>query len=321
MTVHSPAAVLLAVATGALVLAVCCDVAVAEIPEYDLNFNITKGEGTVKVFVSPDELETMMESEKGVTLLDAREAPGPLAVLANRRTESIPGSYHAHWTDFIVEGTRDTLQSVEELEGLFRERGVSNDVPVVVYGVWTEGWGEEGRIFWQLHWLGHQQAYILYGGVFAWNTSDHEGRGRTADGDFVAKPIDDRIIDADQLKKRLDTEPQNLVVLDARTIAEYEGAQLYGEERGGHVPGAVQFEWKRVFAEDGSGNLKNSSKLKEELMEIGVADDVAIVTYCTGGIRSSFLYSVLTWLGYEDVTNYAASWWDWASREDLPISD
>lgn len=75
------------------------------------------------------------------------------------------GSRGAPWGSFTVSGGRGDLKSVADLESMFRKLGVSNDVPVVVYGSWKEEWGEEGRIFWQLEWLGHKDVRILYGGM------------------------------------------------------------------------------------------------------------------------------------------------------------
>ena len=40
----------------------------------------------------------------------------------------------------------------------------------------------------------------------------------------------------------------------------------------------------------------------------------AVVTYCTGGIRSGFLYMVLEWLDAEAPANYDGSWWEWSVK-------
>eukprot|EP00803_Ostreobium_quekettii_P001717 evm.model.scf_441EXC.10 EVM.evm.TU.scf_441EXC.10 scf_441EXC:49901-52016(+) len=230
---------------GLLALALRVSTPAPKDPHYDLKFNGTSGEGgQAKVFITAEELEQMMASEKGVTILDARNKINPLALLLNPGAGwTIPGAYRAHWLDFIAPGTRDTLLPVPELEKMFRDRGVSNDVPVVVYGSWTEAWGEEGRIYWQLDWLGHKQTYILYGGLFAWKTRRQQGRGRSGMGDFVAHPVANRTIDANQIMTKMDSEPSTLLLLDVRTTAEYEGAKLYGAKRGGHVPSAVHYGW------------------------------------------------------------------------------
>ena len=52
---------------------------------------------------------------------------------------------------------------------------------------------------------------------------------------------------------------------------------------------------------------------------MGLRDDTIVVAYCTGGIRSGFMYMVLRWCGYERAQNYDGSWWEWASDSSLPI--
>ena len=64
----------------------------------------------------------------------------------------------------------------EDMARAYSAVGVDTDRPVVVYGGWAEDnfWGEEARVWWNLHWLNHPHAYILYGGVWAWDISVHE---------------------------------------------------------------------------------------------------------------------------------------------------
>lgn len=318
---QSPASVILVCVAGIVGLIIWCYDWNRAGPKYDLKFNSSSVEGTAKVFITAEELQRMMESEEGVTLLDARNQESAIARgLSPDWPEKIPGAYIARWKDFVVPGTRDTLLPVSELERRFRERGVCNSVPVVVYGSWTEAWGEEGRIFWQLDWLNHKQAYILYGGIYAWTDISCKRCGRRGPGDFAAHPVDSRLINADKIVKTTNSKSDSLLLLDVRTEAEYTGAHPYGAKRGGHIPAAVSYEWKNVFISDGSGNLKNQTQLRAELKELGLKDGMSIAAYCTGGIRSGFMYSVLRWLGYKNIANYAGSWWDWAGRTYLPIS-
>lgn len=218
-----------------------------------------------------------------------------------------------------MDGGREDLKSVEEIEQIFREKGVSNDVPVVVFGGWKEEWGEEGRIFWQLDWLNHTQAYILYGGIFGWTEGDYQGRGRDGEGDFVARPIASRYATEQSISRMLENN-DDLVIFDARAENEYNGDTPYGSSRGGHIPTAVSYDWRRVFDPDGSGNLKPVRNLTREFNQLGLEDeDQTVIAYCTSGIRAGFLYSVLTWMGYDDVANYASSWYVWSQDDSLPI--
>ena len=78
------------------------------------------------------------------------------------------------------------------------------------------------------------------------------------------------------------------------------------------------YPWKQVFAADGY-NVKDKSTLRAELAAMGVTQDSTVVAYCTGGIRSGFMYMVLRWAGYESAQNYDGSWWEWAQDSGNPI--
>lgn len=139
----------------------------------DPNFDLRSDNETYP-FVSVDRLVAMMESEGGVTLLDAREPPSTITTQPGL-SRNIPGFRRARWTDFM---DGDDLKSPEDMAQVYRERGVRNDRPVVVYGGWAAEnfWGEEARVWWHLHWLDHPDAHILYGGVWAWDNSIHSVR-------------------------------------------------------------------------------------------------------------------------------------------------
>jgi len=190
----------------------------------------------------------------------------------------------------------------------------------VVYGSWKEEWGEEGRIWWQLEWLNHTQAYILYGGIFAWTGDSYDGSGfKGGRGDFEARPRDDMYLTTSELNKLLMSD-EEFVLIDARTEGEYNGDTPHGSPRGGHIPTAVSYEWKRVFDPDNSGNLKPLKKLEKEFEKLGAKKKTdRVVLYCTSGIRAGFLFSVFRHVGYTNVGTYASSWWVWSQNENLPI--
>lgn len=125
-------------------------------------------------FVYIDELIELMKDERGVTVLDARRSDSTFTREAGLG-KTIPGAARAWWEDFLDGGV---LKSPEAIAADFRSRGVFNDRPVVVYGGWSAAnyWGEEGRIWWQLSWLNHTEAYILYGGIWAWDDRKEDVR-------------------------------------------------------------------------------------------------------------------------------------------------
>lgn len=265
------------------------------------------------VFVAPDEAADLID--QGATVLDARESD-------DVRQGHIRGASNLHWQQFVDgSASGELIDDDRRLTALLQQAGVSNGTPVVIYGNWSRqgAWGEEGRLYWTLDYLGHSEVYILSGGVEGWQQSQRPlTRGETARGsagDFeIARRKQLRTV-TDQLYRELHN-GNGLVVLDSREAIEYQGQIKYGEQRPGHIPGAQHLWWRDLFDDD--GDLKSRSEIAEKLSQRGIDADSKIVAYCTGGIRSGFVYSVLRAKGL-NVSNYDASMWDWSRHDALPL--
>lgn len=188
--------------------------------------------------------------------------------------------------------------------------GITKSRAIVVIADPVKGWGEDGRIAWTLRTLGHDKAVIVNGGLPA---LQKEGplaiKPAVVPGDFVAAVTGKWDIKKEEIKDRL---PKNdLVLLDVREPREYEGKTPYGESRGGHVPGAKPLFYKDLLGKDGA--LLPKADIERVLATKGVTKDKEIVSYCTGGIRSGWVTTVLNDLGYK-ARNYAGSMWEWSAQ-------
>ncbi len=245
--------------------------------------------------------------QQGATVLDTRSIKGRLA-------GTLPGSHVVAWQDFSQSQAphrgKLILQDqilTEKLQSL----GVFKNQPVVVVGDPKTGWGEDGRIVWMLRTLGHDQAVLVDGGYPA-IAGQLEGINRephsTQTGDFVVHRRLNWEIDQHQLKQRLNH--PNVVVIDSRQPREYQGETPYGEQRGGHIPGAIHLYYRDWL--DETGLLLSQEQILAQLSQRGITPDTEIVVYCTGGVRSAWLTTVLTDLGYT-AKNYPGSMWEWSA--------
>jgi thiosulfate/3-mercaptopyruvate sulfurtransferase len=248
----------------------------------------------------------------GAVVMDARGVTG-------YRGGHIPGAVQAPWTDFVDGLLSGKLtDDLQDLQARLRAMGVRADRPVIVYADWDQGWGEEGRAFWMLEYLGHQDVHVLYGGLHAWEASGGDTdilAPNPAPGDFIIETREALRASAEDVLAAI--ERGDAVILDTRERAEYLGATPYGEARGGHIPQAKHFAWKSVF--DDKGDLRAPDALRAELGALGVGPETVVISYCTGGVRSGFMYMIQRWLGFQSPRNYDGSWWEWAGRDELPI--
>ncbi|MEL6555372.1 MAG: rhodanese-like domain-containing protein, partial [Cyanobacteria bacterium J06621_11] len=215
----------------------------------------------------------------------------------------------------VLRGTLITNDTV--LSQKIQDLGVSNEKPVVVFGNPPSGWGEEGRIVWMLRSLGHTQAVMVDGGIQAMSEAGITIPSVTpATMTFTIERNRDWSIQKNQLKTQLASD--NLIVIDSREPREFSGSTPYGEQRGGHIPGAVNLYFKDLL--DADGKLLPKQTLLNRFESLDITPETTIVVYCTGGIRSGWLAAVLISLGLP-AQNYAGSMWEWSASpaDEYPL--
>ena len=231
-------------------------------------------------------------------------------------TSHIPGAVHSSWHEYsdpqaTAKGLLDP--DVARLEKRLQALGINNSSDVVVYSNPFDNWGDEGRMFWMLQYLGHQSVKVLDGGWPKWTAEhrpyEHEPV-RPKPGNFTASVRPDLMIDKQELKKLVKTPRRDTVIVDARSVEEYAGKEIDGLPRPGHIPSAVNIPWNGFLRQDAT--VKPLSALREMFHAFGMNERQEVITYCLGGLRSAWVYFLLKLAGYERVRNYPGSWWEWS---------
>ena len=108
------------------------------------------------LFVTTEDLEKDLGSP-GLVVVDVRPK---LEFVAGH----VPGAVQTVWRDFSdpdsnIKGLLDPQTSC--LEEKLSALGIGNEKRVVVYTDPFDSWGSEGRIYWMLSYLGHNDVQVL----------------------------------------------------------------------------------------------------------------------------------------------------------------
>ena len=239
-------------------------------------------------------------------------------------TGHIPGAVKVDWhTELNDPVTRDYVDGARFAE-LMRDKGISRDSTVVIYGDKNNWWA--AYALWVFTLFGHEDVRLLDGGRTAWVG---EGRPMTTDKPDP-EPADYPEVERDDSRIRAFREDVLAhlggPLIDVRSPGEFSGELLHmpdypqeGALRGGHIPGAANVPWARAAAEDGT--FRTRSELDALYGgEAGLSPDDDVVVYCRIGERSSHTWFVLTHLlGYGSVRNYDGSWTEWGNTVRAPI--
>jgi len=235
----------------------------------------------------------------------------------------IPGAVHSTWHEYsdpnaVPKGLLNP--DLGQIERILCRLGINNDSDVVIYSNPFDNWGDEGRMFWMLEYLGHTRLRILDGGWVKWTTEKRpfeHGSVSPPSGTFKAHPVQPLLTLKEDLKTIVRSPRPQIAILDARSVEEYLGKEVSGIPRPGHVPSAIHVAWNGFLNKDAT--VKDSSVIKEMLEARGVRVGQDVICYCTGGVRSAWLYFILKLVGYPNVSNYPGSWWEWSRDFAAPV--
>ena len=263
------------------------------------------------MLIEPDELEAILD-DTSVLVVDLCKAK-------QYRKAHIPGAHFVNYADILraEKPVMGLLPTDEQFSKLVSNLGIGPDTRVIAYD--DEGGGCASRLIWTLHVFGHHNTALLNGGLFSWANEGHPLSKEVP----AANASDYRLADtgkytADRQYIIQHLADEHVVLLDARSLSEYHGAKKYAS-RGGHIPGAKQFEWTDGMDRASNLRLLPEATLRHKLDALGITHEKEVIVYCQTNHRSAFSYVMLRILGYENVKAYPGSWSEWGNREDTPV--
>ena len=227
----------------------------------------------------------------------------------------IPGAVFWNMGTDLLNADFSLNLETAHMEALLSRSGVSQETTIICCGGLPAA---ETLLFWLMRVFGHKDVRVLDGSRRKWIA---EGRPLETEPPaiipthYTAQPPDAKL-------RAFSTEVQaalsnpSSVLVDVRTPQEFSGEWYYaepprGEERAGHIPGAVNIGLEEALNADGT--FKSDSEIRELFGSNGITPDKEVITYCTIGARATQTWFVLKHLlGYPRVRNYDGSWGEWS---------
>ena len=232
------------------------------------------------------------------------------------------------WTDISLLGEfggeeLGKLLSKENYQQIFSKLGITDESEVLVYGFTMpeQGFGDEARVLYTFSYAGFDNVKFIDGGYkqvekLGFNKNYEPSTDRIDVSDVVRREAtqNDKAIYTDELLSRIGN--TDVQIIDTRLEVEYNGRVIYGENKAGHIPGAISLPFNTLV--DNNGFLKSREELEKYVTDKGLDKNKLQITYCTTGVRASYVAVVLEELGFE-VRNYEPSFARYANVGEVVL--
>nr|WP_269327570.1 sulfurtransferase [Kineosporia mesophila] len=251
--------------------------------------------------------------------LDRPAGGGPYTVRSGRlgyEEEHLPGAGFADiGGDLSVAGAPRpfTLPEPEALAATFGAIGLGSGTHVVIYARNSPMWAT--RLWWLLHYLGHDDVSVLDGGLPGWKAAGlpvESGPVRFPTAVLEPRPRHDLLATQTQVQELSENAG---CLVNALTPAVFRGEGVTSYSRPGRIPGSVNLPWTELV--DGQTLVWRDAQTRAAALE--PHQDRPVVAYCGGGISATV--DVFGWYlaGRDDVRLYDGSLAEWSAQPDLPL--
>ena len=232
------------------------------------------------------------------------------------------------WTDISLLGEfggeeLGKLLSKENYQQIFSKLGITDESEVLVYGFTMpeQGFGDEARVLYTFSYAGFDNVKFIDGGFkqvekLGFNKKYVPTTDRIDVSDVVRSEAtrNEKAIFTDELLSKIGN--TDVQIIDTRLEVEYNGRVIYGENKAGHIPGAISLPFNTLV--DNNGFLKSREELEKYVTDKGLDKNKLQVTYCTTGVRASYVAVILEELGFT-VRNYEPSFARYANVGEVVL--
>lgn len=232
------------------------------------------------------------------------------------------------WTDISLLGEfggeeLGKLLSKENYQQIFSKVGITDESEVLVYGFTMpeQGFGDEARVLYTFSYAGFDNVKFIDGGFkqvekLGFNKNYEPLSDRIDVSDVVRSEAiqNKKAIYTDELLLKIGN--TDVQIIDTRLEVEYNGRVIYGENKAGHIPSAISLPFNSLV--DSNGFLKSRENLEKYVTDKGLDKNKLQITYCTTGVRASYVAVILEELGFK-VRNYEPSFARYANVGEVVL--
>ncbi|WP_164126833.1 sulfurtransferase [Sphingobacterium luzhongxinii] len=195
--------------------------------------------------------------------------------------------------------------------------GINQDSIVVIYDRW--GIYSSPRAWWMFRYMGHEQAYVLDGGIKAWLSKDFpisdKHHTSTEQGDFRAVAQKDWFKNKSDILQHLQSKTSSII--DARGSGRFYGtaADPRPGVRSGHIPTSSNLPFDQVL----DGVFLKDKTLLKPIFASHLREGGSNIFTCGSGITASILALAAYQIGVTNLAVYDGSWAEWGADHSLPM--
>ncbi|MCA9980693.1 MAG: sulfurtransferase [Anaerolineales bacterium] len=205
----------------------------------------------------------------------------------------------------VTDAGRHPLPTPAALTDLFGRLGIDAQKQVVAYD--DAGGMIASRLWWMLHYMGHENTAVLDGGWPTWQTQNlpvRSGNEQNSPTLFIGEPNHSWLVQLHEV-------PQQPLLVDSRGRDRYRGENETIDPRAGHIPHAHSLPFAERLTPD--GHMLPVATLQAQFADLLQDTPAAQATfYCGSGVSACVNLLALRHAGLGMARLYVGSWSEWS---------